>query len=216
MNAVDTNEIHVIVDHPDPLLAMGLAAALGRKDRIHVHVGSMETAPAGADVAISNYDHGLRLAADNRAAMRQRPRVMVLAQQGREQEVRHALECGVHAYLMNGCRMEELFEGVLALVQGRRYMCTAAAQRVADSMAHETLTSRESEVLELLVGGCCNKTIARQLDIAVGTVKAHMKGIMAKLDASSRTQAVSVAVARGLVGSPQSNETGLVAVSLRH
>jgi DNA-binding NarL/FixJ family response regulator len=74
---------------------------------------------------------------------------------------------------------------------------------MADSLTREALTAREAEVLDLLACGQCNKSIARQLDIAVGTVKAHVKAIMAKLDASSRTQAVSVAAQRGLVSLAQ-------------
>jgi DNA-binding NarL/FixJ family response regulator len=202
MKADDTNEIHVVLEHPDPLLAMGLAAALRGQSRIHVHLDPASRAEP-MDVAICNYELGLQRAAQNRAVRHPRPRVMVVAQRGREQEVRHALENGVHGYLLHGCGVDELLGGIRALSLGQRYMCAAAAQRVAESMAREALTSRESEVLGLLVNGHCNKAIARQLDIAVGTVKAHMKGIMSKLDVSSRTQAVSVAVARGLVDSLQ-------------
>ena len=61
------------------------------------------------------------------------------------------------------------------------------------------LTSREDEVLRLLAKGLSNKSIARELDIAAGTVKVHVKSIMSKLDASSRTEAASIATARGLV-----------------
>jgi DNA-binding NarL/FixJ family response regulator len=198
MNAPHTMDISVMVDHPDPLLCMGLVAAVGQQGGIRVQPQTGEGA-MDVDVVIASYEQGVRLATLNRNARRQRPRVMVVAQHGREQEVRQALEAGVHGYLMNGCRVEDLVDGIQALAHGQRYMCALAAQRVADSMAREALTSRETEVLALLVNGHCNKTIARQLDIAVGTVKAHMKGIMSKLDVSSRTQAVSVAVSRGLV-----------------
>jgi two-component system NarL family response regulator len=65
------------------------------------------------------------------------------------------------------------------------------------------LTSREGEVLCLLAKGMSNKSIARVLDIADGTVKSHVKSIMSKLGASCRTEAASIATERGLVDVPE-------------
>jgi two-component system NarL family response regulator len=70
---------------------------------------------------------------------------------------------------------------------------------MADSLTRATLTSRETEVLRLITIGEPNKAIARQLQIAVGTVKSHVSAIMAKLGAASRTQAAGIAASRGLV-----------------
>ena len=182
--------------HPDPLLSLGLTTALRQQQGINVRLAADGSDQLRADVVVTNYEHGLRLASMDDA---DHGRVLVITLQDREQEVRVALEAGVHGYLLVGCRVEEVLEGIRALARGQRYMCTAVAQRIADSMARKSLTSRESEVLELLAGGHCNKEIARHLDIALGTAKAHVKGIMSKLEASSRTQAVSIAVTRGLV-----------------
>lgn len=201
MNHVPASRIQVLVAHPDPLLALGLTAALGQARGIDVVVPDAGGQGPAADVVLTDYSGGLALA-PVRTGVRGAPppaRILVLAAQEREQEVRTALERGVHGYLLAGSRVEEVVEGVRALALGQRYLSQAAAQRMADSMTREHLTGREADVLGLLVQGCCNKTIARQLEIAVGTVKAHVKGIMSKLHASSRTQAVSIAVARGLV-----------------
>jgi len=92
---------------------------------------------------------------------------------------------------------------VRAAAQGRRFLCHAAAQEVANSLTNEALTARERDVLLLLAQGRCNKTIASHLDIAVGTVKAHVRTIMSKLKASSRTEAACIAVARGLLPEPR-------------
>ncbi|CAN7733321.1 response regulator transcription factor [Pseudorhodoferax sp. LjRoot39] len=195
MTKLPASRIQVLVAHPDPLLALGLAAALGQQSGIEV------VSSGAAQVVLTDYAGGLALAGTVRAGARpgRAPaRVLVLAAQDREQEVRTALERGVHGYLLAGSRVDEVVEGIRALAQGQRYLSLAAAQRMADSMTREHLTGRESDVLGLLVQGCCNKTIARQLEIAVGTVKAHVKGIMSKLQASSRTQVVSIAMARGL------------------
>ena len=81
------------------------------------------------------------------------------------------------------------------------------AQRLGDSLSGEALTSREEEVLRLVVDGLCNKSIARCLDISVGTVKSHLKGIFDKLNVKSRTQALCAAERRGLLGPlPQPKE----------
>jgi DNA-binding NarL/FixJ family response regulator len=63
------------------------------------------------------------------------------------------------------------------LARGSHYLCAAVAGRVAGSIRREDLTHRETEVLDLLTLGMANKVIARELGIAVGTVKTHVKGI---------------------------------------
>ena len=87
-----------------------------------------------------------------------------------------------------------------ALANGGRYLSRGVAQRMVDSLTDESLTSREIQVLQLVVAGESNNAIARWLQIGVGTVKSHMNAIMTKLDARSRTQAAAIAVTRGLVG----------------
>ncbi|HVZ45514.1 MAG TPA: response regulator transcription factor [Ramlibacter sp.] len=67
----------------------------------------------------------------------------------------------------------------------------------------DVLTSREEQVLRLLAKGSRNKAIAHDLNIAVGTVKAHVKSIMSKLNARCRTEAASIATGRGLVDVPE-------------
>jgi DNA-binding CsgD family transcriptional regulator len=89
-----------------------------------------------------------------------------------------------------------------------------------ESVSQATLTTREREVLCPLVRGLANKAIARELGISVGTVKVHVRAILDKLQASSRTQAASVAVQRGLIeaaaGQPEAHRGARqVAVSLR-
>ncbi len=63
----------------------------------------------------------------------------------------------------------------------------------------ENLTGREREVLDMLAEGASNKAIAFQLNISEHTVKFHVASIFGKLDASTRTEAVTVALRRGLI-----------------
>lgn len=203
MQTLLDNPTRVLVLHAEAIVGFGLSAALGGQPGFDVRLGALPAdAPsaADADVVVCDYDTGLRLArAARQPGLQRRARLLVMTAQDREQAVRLALEGGVHGYLLQGCPVDEFVTGVRAVARGQRFLSLAVAQRMADSMSREALTGRESEVLDLLACGRCNKSIARELQIAVGTVKAHVKAIMAKLEASSRTQAVSVAAQRGLV-----------------
>jgi DNA-binding NarL/FixJ family response regulator len=88
-------------------------------------------------------------------------------------------------------------------------MSLSVAQRMADSLTRASLTMRETEVLRLVATGQSNKAIARLLMIELGTVKSHMSAIMGKLGANSRTHAVRIATARGLVEEHQPAEASL-------
>jgi DNA-binding NarL/FixJ family response regulator len=202
MNLNDHDPIRVLVMHAEPLIAVGLAAALRQVPGFSVQVhGSEGLPPEAVDVVVADYQDGVQLASAPgvRAPGLTTARVLVMTAHDREHDVRLALEAGVHGYLLLGCPIQELIAGVNALGRGSRYLCLAVAQRMAESLTREALTPREADVLRLLVRGQCNKSIAKQLEIAVGTVKAHVKAIMGKLDASSRTQAASVAAQRGLI-----------------
>lgn len=219
MQALTDHPTRVLVLHAEAIVGFGLAAALAAQAGIEVQVGTLpdlSPAPHGFDVVVCDYDTGLGLARATRPQPlpRDAARVLLMTAQDREQAVRLALECGVHGYMLQGCPVEEFVTGVRTVARGQRFLSLAVAQRMADSMTREALTCREREVLDLLACGQCNKSIARDLEIAVGTVKAHVKAIMAKLGAHSRTQAVSIAVQRGLV-TPQLADAAMPVRAIR-
>ncbi len=192
----------VRVQHTDAIVSAGLSLALHQYSEFEV----CEDSGAGADLVICDYDTAMTLTQCQRASRQSASgdvRLLVLTSQDREQSVRRAIEGGVHGYLLSGSKMEDFFAAVRTVARGQRFLSPEVAQRMADSMTREALTRRESEVLGLLAEGYCNKDVARRLDIALGTVKAHVKAIMAKLDVTSRTQAVSIAAQRGLVALTQ-------------
>jgi DNA-binding NarL/FixJ family response regulator len=127
-------------------------------------------------------------------------KIVVVTQRDRESDIRHALELGVQGYLSLGCGLEEMAEGVIAVHRGRRHLGQSAAHRIAESFGHQALTSREIDVLRLVVAGYANKMVANELEIALGTVKCHVKSILEKLGAKTRTEAAAVAQRRGLCG----------------
>ncbi len=190
--------VHII--HTDPVMTAGLHAILADRQewRVSTHLSQPEARQV-ARVLVADYDTGLALARQPEHAGLRRPSVLIVTQLEKEWEVRLAMDAGVHGYVLQSCSQDELLKAVASLAQGQRYLSESVTRSVADSLSRETLTGRETDVLQLLAEGCCNKSIARKLGIGVGTVKTHVKGVMSKLDATARTHAVVVATQRGLI-----------------
>jgi len=187
-----THPIKVLVDHEDTLLQAGLATLLARFDELALAQG------ADVDVVVTDYLGALRRlrqAGDPDAG----PRIVVLTRRDSELDIRCALSQGVDGYMIVGCSVDAIVDAVRAVHQGLRHLDPVATHRVAESMFHEPLTGREKQVLQLVATGCANKVIAARLQIGVGTVKTHMRSVLDKLDAASRTEAAAVAHRRGLL-----------------
>ncbi len=88
---------------------------------------------------------------------------------------------------------------VLVLTHSDR-LGSLVADRIAEKMTHDALTSREQAILRQIMLGMSNKAIARELAVAVGTVKTYVKSILRKLNAGSRTEAAAIALRRGILG----------------
>ena len=198
----------VLVMHHDQLLSAGLVAALRQHAAFEIVEGSIEemrSAEFRVDVVIADYGQAMRFADPPFRTLHRAiaaARILALTSTDREVDIRRAIEAGVHGYVLRGCSLSELIEGVRTVAGGVRYLCRSVAQRMADSLAGVSLTSRETEVLTLVATGESNKAIARQLQIELGTVKSHVSAIMSKLGATSRTHAVGIATTRGLVQEP--------------
>jgi DNA-binding NarL/FixJ family response regulator len=196
---------NVLVMHPDPILTAGLVAALRQHPAFEVFVHGVDNLGSKGpevNVVIADYGNAMRLtevARRDGLGLRRDARILALTPNDREADIRRAIEAGVHGYLLVGGPLDELLDGVKAVARGMRYMSMSVAQRMADSLTRATLTTRETEVLKLVATGQSNKAMARQLRIELGTVKSHMSAIMGKLGANSRTHAVRIAAARGLV-----------------
>lgn len=208
------DKIKVVAAHADAIVNAGLAALLGASTDFTVRIDGADTAGAmgagaGADVVIVDHKAGLehmRRRAEPQQAdhihhgKAAQPRVLIVTQLDREWEVRTAMMAGVHGYLLQNSAPDQLLAAVRSLSRGMRYLSADLSRCVADSFTRIGLTSRETDVLQLLAQGQCNKSIARELGIGVGTVKTHVKGLFDKLGATARTHAVVLATRRGLVG----------------
>lgn len=205
------NPIQVLVDHADPLVAVGLSTVLAEHADLMVLKKGEAAVAAGSNlVLILDYDRALRTVRDRRAGLLPKAlglgrgleaRVLVVTSNDTEDEVMTALESGVEGYIELSCNVREIIEGVRSLARGSRYLCPMAASKVASGITRSPLTERETSVLHLVAAGKSNKAVGLQLNITPGTVKAHMKAILSKLNAQSRTEAATIARERGLVRS---------------
>lgn len=116
-----------------------------------------------------------------------------------DEEVYGALQAGAMAYLVKSVQREELTTAIRKAAAGQRHIPPEVAARLADRVARSQLSAREIEVLRLLVSGRRNREIAATLAITEGTVKLHVSSILGKLGADDRTEAVTVALQRGIV-----------------
>jgi len=203
---IDEGRLGVAVDHKDPLLCIGLLAALSDSRQFCVRCeveGLRRAGPSAANLGptqihVCDYAKAMTLL-QPRSMGRPLPCVLVVTDKETEADIEHAMAKGAMGYLLVGCSVEEVSTAVLAVSRGQRYLSRRAAQVVAERIFYEALTSREIEVLTHVAAGWSNKVIAARLGITEGTVKSHMKTIMGKLGASTRTEATSVAMRRGLV-----------------
>jgi two-component system NarL family response regulator len=127
-------------------------------------------------------------------------RIIVLSTYVSDEEIYAALQAGAMAYLVKSVARDELIQAIRKAAAGRRHVPPEVADRLAERMSHATLSTRELDVLRLLVKGRRNREIASALDITEGTVKLHVSSILGKLEVTDRTEAATVALKRGLVG----------------
>jgi DNA-binding NarL/FixJ family response regulator len=126
-------------------------------------------------------------------------RIVVLTTFDGDVEIQRALAAGARGYLLKSMPPSELVAGIRNVHAGKKLIPGEVAARLAEHMGEQSLTGREIEVLEHLAGGNRNRDIAERLFISEETVKVHVKHIMEKLGASDRTQAVALAVRRGII-----------------
>lgn len=140
-------------------------------------------------------------------AARPEARLIVFTAFDTDERIVAAVQAGAQGYLLKDAPRDELFKAIRVVSAGGSLLQPLVASkllnhvraRTGDEPEPESLTDRETEVLRLLAQGKSNKDIAGQLVISERTVKFHVSSIMGKLGAGNRTEAVTIAAARGLV-----------------
>lgn len=204
-----TTAMRVLVFHPDPLLHRGIASTLSEDRRFvvteqspdRIKLPQLDASPVC--VVVTDLPMGINAAShlrEGRAGYHAgMPEVLVLSHSDGELSICRALEHGVKGYLTRDCQPEQLVDAVLTLARGQRYLQSSVLHRLADIVAQDMPTPREIDVLRLVATGLCNKAIASQLNIGCGTVKTHVKALLDKLGAPTRTAAADIAKRRGLL-----------------
>ena len=126
-------------------------------------------------------------------------RFVVLTTYEGDGDIHEALDAGAQGYVIKGMPYQTLIDALQRVHSGGRFLPPPVARALASRLPDSELSSREREVLHLLVEGKTNKEIANLLGITEATVKCHVSTILMRLNVSDRTQAVVTALQRGLV-----------------
>jgi len=126
-------------------------------------------------------------------------RIVMLTTFEGDVDIRRALEAGARGYVLKNMPPKDLVEAIRQVNKGRKRIPADVAAHLAEYVGEDDLTEREVDVLRHIAGGNRNREIGERLFISEETVKVHVKHIMEKLGASDRTQAVAIAVRRGII-----------------
>ena len=205
----DTAKIRVLSVDDHPLLREGIAAIVnGQPDMTMI-----AQAATGRDAVLQFRAHrpdvtlmDVRLpdisGIDAMIAIRSEfpdARILMLTTFEGDVEIQRALAAGARGYMLKNMPPRELLDGIRQVHAGKKRIPQAVAAQLAEHVSDEALTPRERDVLQHVAGGNRNKDIAERLFISEETVKVHIKHIMEKLGASDRTEAVTIAVRRGII-----------------
>lgn len=206
---MDKVTVRVLVVDDHPVVRDGLASMLETQDDIEVVGQAANGASAVAaytalrpDVLVldlrmpkmDGFEAATRVIAADPAAQ-----ILIMTTYDGDEDIFRCLRLGAKGYLVKDVPFEEILTAIRVVGGGGQYTSHQVAAKALRRSAQTGLTQRELDVLPLLVEGRSNKEIARRLNMGEETVKSHVKAILAKLDAISRTDAVTIAMRRGLV-----------------
>jgi DNA-binding NarL/FixJ family response regulator len=126
-------------------------------------------------------------------------RILMLTAFDGDEDIHKALTAGASGYVLKGSTGEQLVPALRAVAAGEKWIPAEVAERLVRRKGFEPLTPRELEVLHELAKGLANKQIADVMDISLHTTKEYLKSILTKLHVADRTEAVTVAIQRGLI-----------------
>lgn len=204
------NKIKVMIVDDHPLMRVGIAAIINA----HPDMTVIAQAGTGAEATAHYQKHmpdltlmdlrlpgpigGVEAIARIRAIHAQAKVIVVTTYEG-DEDIHRALEAGAKGYVIKGMPYQTLLEALQRVHAGGRFLPPPVARALASRMPDSELSSREQEVLDLLVDGKSNKEIANLLGITEATVKSHVSTILMRLNVEDRTQAAVTALRRGLV-----------------
>jgi len=202
-------KIKVLIADDHAVVRAGLATLLGTEDDIEVVAQakngneavskSLETHP---DVVIMDLRMPEKDGAEATLELQRRlpsAKVLVLTSFGEADGVAHALESGAAGATTKTAEDAELVSVVRRIASGEKYVSPEIRKLLHESPPVPKLTPRQQEILGYLVKGLTNRDIAKVLRIREDTVEEHVNLLLAKIDATNRTEAVSIAMRKQLV-----------------
>ena len=126
-------------------------------------------------------------------------KILVLTNYQMDEDIFNALQAGALGYLLKSAPQEDVINAIRTVNQGKAYIPPAIAAKLAERISHSALSPRETEVLGFVAQGLTNKEIGSILFISDKTARNHVISLMAKLHAKDRTEAVTIAIRKGLI-----------------
>jgi len=206
----------VLIVAPTAVARARLAAVVGASKTLHPVVGAADLS-LREEIEAAQYDVLLVDLGSARAAAWLRnlgaeplpPAIVLLTEEARRPLGAGALRAGVRALLPRRASGEEIIAAIEAVATGlivihpdtvgELQLVPSASKQAGAVIARQPLTPREIEVLGMIAEGLGNKIIAGRLGISEHTVKFHIASIFVKLNAGSRTEAVTIGVRQGLI-----------------
>ncbi len=125
--------------------------------------------------------------------------IVVFTSDGGARLLAEALKAGVKGYVRKDSPSEDLVRAIEAARTGEFYEDPGLSSTIVLDEGDRTLSARQREILQMLADGMQTDAVAEKLGLSTETVRTHTKRILAKLEASTRTQAVAIGIRHGLI-----------------
>ena len=209
-DSTSLEQIRVVIADDHPVARQGLSAMLASMDDVKV----VAEAADGEEACQLYYQHspdvlivdlrmpkkdGLQVVDDLMSGRPPKPRIIVITTYEDEEDIRRSIKAGAKGYLVKVANCEQIEAAVRAVAAGGSLFPTAISLKLVEAVARPELSKRELDVLRYIAIGKSNKEIGVVLYISELTVKGHVRSILEKLGAKGRSEAVAIAVKRGLI-----------------